>query len=196
MSIEVKICGFIRPEDLAMAAELGVDYCGFVLVPASRRRTSPELIRRAPRSVKTVFVVAGMELETVNELVRGYRPDVVQLHGGEPPEFARAIVGAEVWRAFHLVTARDVESAAVYPASRIVADASCGGSGQVCDWRLAARLAELRPVMLAGGITPENAAEAAAAGHFAGIDAAGGSELAPGVKSAEKILQIIRSVKL
>ena len=196
MSVEVKICGFTRPEDLTMAAELGVNYCGFVLVSSSRRRASPELIRHAPRGVKTVFVVAGLEIAAVNGLVREYRPDVIQLHGGEPPEFARAVVGAEVWRAFHLASEQDVELAAVYPASRIVADASQGGSGRVCDWRLAARLAERKPVMLAGGIAPENAAAAAAAGRFAGIDVAGGSEIAPGVKSREKILQIIRSVKV
>ena len=195
MSCEVKICGFTRAEDVVAASAAGVDFLGFVLVPGSKRRTSPELRLSVPAGVKSVFVVAGMELERIQTLIETYRPDVIQLHGSEPPELARSIRGAEVWRAFHLVSVRDVEEAAAYPAARIVADSSCGGSGRTCDWELAAKLAERRPVMLAGGITPENAAAAARAGKFVGLDVAGGSESSYGVKSIEKILQIIRSVK-
>ena len=103
-----------------------MDFLGFVLVPGSKRRTSPELRLSVPAGVKSVFVVAGMELERIQTLIETYRPDVIQLHGSEPPELARSIRGAEVWRAFHLVSVRDVEEAAAYPAARIVAAAELG----------------------------------------------------------------------
>lgn len=195
MSCEVKICGLTRPADVIMAAEAGADYLGFVLIPSSPRFTRPELLRCAPPGVKTVCVVAGMTAFEINDLIEQFGPDVIQLHGGEPPETARAIRGAEVWRAFHLASGREVEEAAAYPAARIVADAARGGSGTACDWQWPRLLAERKSVMLAGGITAENAIRAAACGKIAGLDVASGSEILPGIKSKEKILQIIRSVK-
>ena len=199
MKIQVKFCGMTRQQDVLHAAKLGVDFVGFVLVPGSRRCLTRDalqlLLQAVPKKVKTVLVVADLELSEIQRLVADFRPGVIQLHGNEAPGFAAKIRGVEVWKAVHLRNEQDLLQAAAYPASRLVVDAGQGGSGQLCDWALAAKLAKTRNVFLAGGITPENVAEALLQTNAAGIDTASGIENAPGQKDPEKMQLLLQKIR-
>ena len=187
MKLEVKICGITRLRDAECAIEAGADYLGFVLVRSSKRFIAPEeLARMAELPVKKVGVFVDAGVDFIRETVEKGHLDVVQLHGNETPEFARIIDFAEVWKASYDAT---------FPAARLVCDGPRGGSGLFGDHRKAAELAKLRPVMLAGGITPENAAELAKLVRPAGIDLAGGVESVPGVKDPLKIRQLFHNLK-
>ena len=187
MKLEVKICGITRLCDAECAIEAGADYLGFVLVRSSKRFISPEaLARMAALPVKKVGVFADAGLDFICEMVETGHLDVVQLHGNETPEFARSIDFAEVWKASY-----DAD----FPAARLVCDGPRGGSGLFGDHRKAAELAKNRPIMLAGGITPDNAPELAKLVRPAGIDLAGGVESSPGIKDPLKIRQLFHNLK-
>lgn len=187
MRTEVKICGITRREDAEFAIECGADYLGFVLVPQSKRYVSPEKLRQfadLPVTKVGVFMNAGLDL--IRRLTEEGDLDIVQLHGSEPAEFASQIGFARVWKASY-----DAD----FPAERLVCDAPQGGSGTFGDHRRAAELAKLRPIMLAGGITPENAAALIRKVRPAGIDLAGGTESSPGIKDHDKIRKLFDNLK-
>ena len=198
---EIKICGLTRREDVLAAAEAGADYVGFVLVPSSKRYVAPErlaeLTKDLPAHVRKVGVFADASLENILASVKAGALDIVQLHGNEAPEYAEQLKseGLRVWKAAHLRQEADVDFYADYPAERIVADAAEGGSGKRSSWELAAKLARRKCVMLAGGITPENASEALEKVNPAGLDLASGVEEAPGIKSKEKITMLFNHIR-
>ena len=132
----------------------------------------------AASSCRKVFVVRDMPLDELNSLIAEFHPDVVQLHGSETPDYAKAVTGTEVWKAFNLNAESVLDEAEAFPCAMVVAD-SGGGTGRVCRWDLAERLARKRRIMLAGGITPDNVREAVEQVKPAGIDVSGGVESAP-----------------
>ena len=190
MRCEVKICGLTRRADVELAAELGADYLGFVLYPGSPRFVPPEhlseLTRGLPPQVRKVGVFVDAPLEAIRRAVEAGGLDIVQLHGQEDAAFARAIDFAPVWKAAY---------DAGFPAARLVCDAPRGGSGQPGDRELAARLARIRPIMLAGGVTPADAAALARSIRPAGLDLASGVEAAPGVKDELKLRELFQNLK-
>lgn len=135
---KVKICGLTRRRDVELAVELGAEYVGFVLAPASPRHVPPELLpeltRGLPEHVRRVGVFVNEPAETIRRIAAG-NLDVVQLHGTETPEFA-ARLGMPVWKAVHVETERELEMLERYDVERFLFDAASGGSGGVCDWRL------------------------------------------------------------
>lgn len=190
MKLEVKICGLTRREDALLAAELGADYVGFVIYAGSRRHVPverlAELTRGLPPHVRKVGVFVDASRDGILRAVEAGRLDVVQLHGHESADFARSIDFSEVWKATY-----DPD----FPAARLVCDAPQGGSGKFGDHEKAAELAKIRPVMLAGGITPDNAAELVRRVRPAGIDLAGGVEVSPGVKDEDKLKRLFHNLK-
>ena len=199
MKILVKFCGITRPEDVLDAVELGADYLGFVLVPGSQRCLTRDelapLLRVVPKTVKTVLVVANLGLSEIQRFVAEFQPAVIQLHGNESPDLAAKIRDVEVWKAVHLRNGQDLLQAAAFPASRLVVDAGQGGSGKLCDWSLAAKLAKTRNLFIAGGITPENVVEALQQTKAAGIDTSSGIENAPGHKDPEKMQKLLQNIR-
>jgi phosphoribosylanthranilate isomerase len=188
----LKICGITREEDAQCAASAHADFIGAIIVPASKRQVSPEQAARifaAAPNTHSVLVVRDMELETLLKVIDAIHPYAVQLHGNEPPEYASRITGTHVWKAFNLNTLEDLSLAASYPAEMVVAD-SGGGTGKPCDWTRAAQLAQMRPILLAGGLTPDNIQAAINAVHPVGIDLAGGVEATPGIKDHGKIKRV------
>ena len=193
----LKLCGITRAEDMVAAARAGADYTGMVLVPGTPRFVPrgriAELMAAAP--CKKVFVVRDMPLDELNALIAAFRPDVVQLHGHETPDYAESVTGAEVWKAFNLNSEDVLAEAEAFPCAKVVAD-SGGGTGRPCRWDLAEKLARKRPVMLAGGITPENVREAVAQVRPAGIDVSSGVESAPGVKDSQLIQTLVERIHI
>ena len=190
MSVEIKICGLTRREDVELAVSLGANYVGFVLYPGSRRFVPvgalAELTRGLPSHVGKVGVFVDAARDGILRAAELGGLDIVQLHGHESAEFAQGLGFPRVWKATY-----DPD----FPAEKLVCDAPAGGSGKFGDHEKAAELAKVRSVMLAGGITPANAAELIGYVKPAGIDLAGGVEAAPGVKDETKMRQLFQNVK-
>ena len=195
--MQLKICGITRPEDMAAAEEAGAAYTGMILVPGTprfvRRERIPALM--AANRCGKVFVVRDMPIDELNALIAAFRPDAVQLHGGESADYARAVTGTEVWKAFNLNSEAVLAEAAAFPCAVAVAD-SGGGTGRPCRWDLAARLAARRTVFLGGGITPDNVRDAIEQVHPAGIDVSSGVESAPGVKDRSLIQKLSERISI
>lgn len=193
----LKLCGITRPEDMAAAEHAGADYVGMILVPGTPRfvpRKRIPVLMAAARC-KKVFVVRDMPLAELNALIAEFRPDAVQLHGGESANYARSVTGTIVWKAFNLNSEAALAEVEAFPCATVVAD-SGGGTGRPCRWDLAARLASVRPVLLGGGITPDNVREAIAEVHPAGIDVSSGVESAPGIKDHLLIQKLAERIRI
>ena len=177
--MKTKICGITTPEDLRLAAEAGADYAGIILAPGSKRYVSPAQLAalgQTPAAIRRVGVFVRAKPREIARAVRLGRLSVVQLYHCT---FRRA--GVSVW---HATAQRGRKEA-------IVLDAA-PGCGRVGDWAKAARLAKRTRLVLAGGLSPENVAQAAAAVHPWCVDTASGTEAAPGRKDAGKVHDFIR----
>jgi phosphoribosylanthranilate isomerase len=194
----IKFCGMTREEDLATAAELGIDAVGFVLWPKSPRAVSrdrlPALVKMLPPAVLPVAVfVQPAEEEVSFALDSGVL--ALQVHGVGSQEVLTTSV--PTWIGVRLEAggiAPDVPQ--MIP---IVLDAHDpvrhGGTGRTIDWDRAARVAATRRVLLAGGLTPANVADAIRKVRPYGVDVASGIEDRPGIKNAESMRAFVTAVR-
>jgi phosphoribosylanthranilate isomerase len=198
----VKICGITRSGDAAGAVECGADAVGFVFWPGSPRAVSPEVAdaigRAMPSLVWRVGVFVNQTPAEVRDIVNRASLDVVQLHGDEPVDEYVGI-GARLIKAIQLDDADRLDEAARYPAGvTLLVDATDrerrGGTGRLANWELAAALAADRQVLLAGGLTPQNAAEAIRRVRPWGIDVSSGVELSPGIKDMVRLRALFKAV--
>src|SRR5262245_28975491 len=193
----VKICGITRPQDAAAAVDGGASAIGFIFWPGSPRFIDPyrarKIARRLPPFVSTVGVFVNQSAEYVNGVSSLVPLSVVQLHGDETPAFAshlsrpvlKAVTRPESageWPK-HVMLLLDVHD----PVRR-------GGTGQLGDWSMAAAIARARHIVLAGGLTPDNVAEAVAAVQPWGIDVSSGVEQAPGIKDERRIASLFEAI--
>ncbi len=201
----IKICGMTDQDEVHHAIACGVDALGFIFFEKSPRNIGPEQARRIiktfPPFVDAVGVFVNEQAEVVNEITKYCGLTTVQLHGTEPPEFCRE-VDCRVVKAFQIKPEFSPEALAAY--RQVVtgflfdtySEKVAGGTGKTFDWRILARLNPPRPVILAGGITADNAAEAIKQVHPYGIDANSGLETSPGRKDPDKISRFIAGVRL
>jgi len=199
--VKVKICGITRLEDALEAARLGADALGFNFWPGSKRYVAPAdaraIVRRLPPFVTAVGVFVDAPREEILRAVAASGVQVAQLHGDEPPELC-ASLPLPVVKALRIANAHALAALAAYEVSGFLLDAPSagyGGSGKTFDWSLATEAAAVVPVMLAGGLTPENVAEAIRAVRPWGVDVASGVERAPGVKDLAKLRHFIEAAK-
>ncbi|MFP4570455.1 phosphoribosylanthranilate isomerase [Rhodosalinus sp.] len=201
--VRVKICGLTRPADVAAAVEAGAAYIGFVFFPPSPRSLSPEdaraLALEVPAGVAKVALTVDADDAALGALLDRVPVDLLQLHGRESPERVsdvRARFGLPVMKAVGLREAADLESIDAYAvvADQVLVDAKPpagaalpGGNGLAFDWRLLAGRRWTGPWMLAGGLTPENAAEASRLTGARQLDVSSGVESAPGRKDPDRI---------
>jgi phosphoribosylanthranilate isomerase len=200
--VRVKICGLTRLEDAELAVKLGADAVGFVLWPKSPRAVSvadaARLARALPPFVTRVGVFVNPSLDEAQEAVERIGLDVVQLHGDETPAVFRALP-ARCVKAVTLESDDDVRAVAAW-APEIVPLVDSGdpekrgGTGRVGDWSRAARVAFVRPIVLAGGLTAENVGAAIAATRPWAVDTSSGVESSPGVKSADRLTRFFAAV--
>jgi phosphoribosylanthranilate isomerase len=200
--VRVKICGITREEDARLAVRLGADALGFVLWPASPRAVSladaRTIAAAVPALVTRVGVFVNERPEAVAAAVRAVGLDAVQLHGDEVVE-AYAAVPARIIKAVRVAAAADLERAVALPASVTplvdVSDRDTwGGTGRTADWTLARGLSARRPILLAGGLNPDNVAAALNTVAPWGVDVSSGVEAAPGVKSRQRLEQFFTAV--
>ncbi|MBT8476667.1 MAG: phosphoribosylanthranilate isomerase [Rhodobacteraceae bacterium] len=209
-NIRVKICGLSEPAHVQAAAEAGAAYVGFVFFAKSPRNVTPEQARdlalAAPPGVaKVALVVNAMDAEL--DAILGAAPiDILQLHGAEPPERVtelRARFGLPVMKAVGVADAGDLAALETYAqvADQLLVDAKPpkdadlpGGNGLSFDWRLVAGRRWAVPWMLAGGLTPQNVAEAVRLTGAQQVDVSSGVETSPGVKDVGLIRAFIKAV--
>ena len=194
----VKMCGMRRMEDIAAANSLMPEYIGFVFAPASRRYVSPEeaaALRQAlDPGIRAVGVFVNEQFETAARLLAEGIIDIAQLHGSEDEEYIsrlRDASGKPVIRAFRVRGEADLRAAEASAADMILLDAGAG-DGKTFDWSLLSSVS--RPYFLAGGLTPENAAEAVKRFHPFAVDVSSGIET-DGFKDSEKMRAFLRAVR-
>jgi len=197
----VKICGITNVEDALQAAACGADALGFVFYAKSPRCVSPQqaraIIAELPPLVTTVGLFVNAESETIRETASHCGLDRVQLHGDETPDACR-LSPLRVIKALRIRDAASLARADEYPVALLLdawSDQVYGGSGQSFDWQLARELAGRRPIILAGGLTPENVAAAVSRVKPYAIDVSSGVERSPGQKDHLKVAEFIRRAR-
>ena len=207
--ISVKICGLSTPETLDGAIHGGARYVGFVFFPPSPRAVSPqeaaELALRVPPGVAKVGLVVAPDDGLLDEISQTVPLDMIQVHKVSDPARLAAIgarVGLPVIAAAPIAKPEDVDAALklAEPAQMVLFDAKPaqdaklpGGNGIRFDWRLLSTRRIPKTWMLAGGLTPDNVAEAVALTGAKHIDVSTGVELSPGVKDADRNTAFIQN---
>jgi phosphoribosylanthranilate isomerase len=198
----VKICGITRSEDGLAAAAAGADAIGLVFAESPRRVTPAQaqaIVRALPPFIKVVGLFVDAADAEIKEVLRQVPLDLIQFHGRESPEQCRA-AGRPFIKAIAMQAGKDiaVEAARYAEAAGLLFDAYhpvlAGGSGETFDWARVPRDLP-QPVILAGGLTPENVAAAVRAVRPYAVDVSSGVEVNKGIKSAEKIVAFIRNAK-
>ena len=196
----VKICGITRASDAAAAVECGASAIGFIFWAPSARYVDPKkaraIVRTLPPFVTPVGVFVNETADHINTVADTVGLGAVQLHGDETPDLLEALTRPVV----KAIVRVDDGTAERWPANvMLLVDAddpvNRGGTGARADWQGAARLAAARRTLLAGGLRPENVAEAVTAVRPFGIDVSSGVEDAPGIKNPARIRQLFEALR-
>jgi len=203
----LKICGVTTPDDANRLVELGVEAMGVNFWPKSKRYLDPKQaawLKALKGQILRVGVFVNPDIDDAINLVRAGLIDVVQLHGDETPYKASSLTDWVIpfIKAFGVNSAADLTRASEYGAAAVLLDAPApgvyGGTGETFDWSVATAFIKQQPelpVILAGGIVPENAAAAIAQVRPAALDVASGAEISPGVKDFEKVRALLSALK-
>jgi len=208
MSVFVKICGICSRSDLEQICALGPDAIGFVFWPESKRYVRPEQValwlEAIPDTIKKVGVFVEPAADEVEAVARVCQLDVIQIHiTSKAWKIDRPLFqGLETWLAPKMeegVTPAALNAVQPEP-SVLLADSfdseKIGGTGELSNWDIAVEMKKLgKPLLLAGGLNPDNVAEAIAAVQPWGVDVSTGVEKEPGVKSISKVRKFIESAR-
>ncbi|MDX1763830.1 MAG: phosphoribosylanthranilate isomerase [bacterium] len=202
MRTRVKICGITNLDDALAAVEAGADALGFIFYRESPRFVSPETVREMipylPPMIATVGVFVNEQIERVQELTKYCQISMLQFHGEESPEYCRWH-GSRVIKAFRVKDASVLDIIKTYEVSGYLLDAytegTYGGTGASFDWSVARQAAISKPIVLAGGLTPDNVGEAIGAVRPYAVDVSSGVEEEPGRKAVERIAAFMEAVK-
>lgn len=203
MSVTVKICGITNVADGLAAAEAGADALGFVFCEESPRRvslsTAAEIVNRLPPFIVRVGVFVNAPEELVIRAIGACGLNLLQFHGQESPEYCLQF-GVMSMKAFRIRGAESLDALEKYATEAWLLDAytpgRLGGTGERFDWDLAVQArARGRPIFLAGGLTPENVAEAVLHVRPYGVDVSSGVEANPGKKDHGRVRAFIAAAK-
>ncbi len=198
--MRIKICGITRVEDALAAEEAGADAVGLIFAERSKRRITlgqaAEISEALGPFVARVGVFVNAPIEEVFEAARTLRLSAVQLHGQESAEYAAELrPHVQVIRAVSFHAELDVKRLKDFPADAFLVDGLKPGSGERFDWGQAKRLQTLPRFILAGGLSPENVAEAVQTLNPYTVDVASGVEVSPGIKEKRKIQDFVRQAR-
>src|SRR5581483_2591392 len=197
--VRLKVCGITSYDDARAAIECGAEYLGFNFYPPSPRFIAPnaarEIITRLPETIMGVGIfVNETEPEFVIRTMRECGLRFAQLHGDEDTDYCARVGAERVIKALRVSDDFDRRAALDFPASAILLDAYdrklYGGTGRTTDWEVARELANQAKVFLAGGLSPDNIAEAVRTVRHYAVDVNSGVESAPGRKDAEKLRRL------
>jgi len=211
-SVRVKICGITREEDLAFAVAAGADAVGFLVgVPSSPRNLTLEraerLLRQVPIFVDSVVVMAPPNINGLVEICEGLKPTAIQIHGKknfDASEIRERIKDTRLIKTVYVtkdaLKETVIEDLKTFDAVLLdsFTKGQYGGTGRVHDWTLSRQIKEAvapLPVILAGGLKPENVKEAILTVQPYAVDVASGVELRPAVKDHEKIRAFVENAK-
>ena len=200
--VKVKICGITNYQDALAAMNMGADLLGFNFYPESPRYITPQkaadIINKLPGFIDTAGVFVNALIENINEINNLCNLDWVQLHGDEDPEFCRSLLSHNVktLKAIRVKNQTDIEKAESFFTDAILLDAfdpqKYGGTGLTFDWNIIGHIG--KRVFLAGGINPDNAAQAINFGVY-GIDVCSGIEAEPGKKDHKKMKKLFKNIQ-
>ena len=198
----IKICGLTRKEDVQLAAKLGANFAGFIFAKKSPRYITKEqcakISKNLPNSIRKVGVFVNEKPQTINDICQRCQLDVVQLHGAESAEILTKLNIDIIWKALPLRTPQEFEYAKNFPANAILVDSihngEFGGTGKKCNWATAAKFAKLAPLILAGGITPQNIIAAYHEVKPFIIDLSSGVESCAGIKNHDKMYKLFNKI--
>lgn len=189
----VKVCGMTTAEGVDAAVAAGADAVGFVFFPRSKRYVSPEraaqLAARVPRHILKVAVFLHPSQAELDAVLAGFRPDVVQTDHGD---FAALAVPPGI--GVLPVLRSGGELPATLP-KRVLYEGPVSGTGTTADWTSALTLARRCEVILAGGLTPANVADAVRIVAPFGVDVSSGVEQSPGIKDPARIAEFVRAAR-
>ena len=202
--MKVKVCGITSYEDAASALDQGVDALGFNFYPRSPRYIDPltarSIIRRIPPFVTAVGLFVNLAArDELEEVARRAGVHVLQLHGDESPEYCRGLPDWQLIKALRIGNRPIQENLEEYPVQAFLLDskddALFGGTGKSFEWDLARGISRVRPIILAGGLRPDNVREAIRAVRPYGVDVCGGVESKPGKKDPGKLVEFMNEVR-
>ncbi len=199
----IKICGIKTLKDALTAIDAGADYLGFNFYPKTVRYIEPNIcaeitsvLKKEHPNIKLVGVFVNSSVEEIKNIMQTCLLDLAQLHGDETPEMF-AQLAPRVFKAFRGIPF-DVTGYERNDVPALLVDAAVkdmyGGSGITADWSAAAELAKRYPLLLAGGLTPENVADAVRQVQPWGVDVASGVESTAGEKDAAKLSAFVKGV--
>jgi phosphoribosylanthranilate isomerase len=203
MGVRVKMCGITNLADALSAVEAGADALGFVFCESSPRcltvQAAAKIIAALPPFVAKVGLFVDASEAAIREAVEHGGIDVLQLHGDEPCEFCHRFQ-SPVIKAFRVRDASSLTGLPHYNVAAWLLDSYVpgkpGGTGERFNWELACHAAQLgRPIILAGGLTPANVADAVRQVRPYAVDVSSGVESAPGKKDSEKVKAFIQAAK-
>ena len=200
--VMVKICGITNLEDALTAVDAGADALGFVFHPKSPRHVFPEqaasIIRHLPPFIQTIGLFVDEPLDMVNATADQCGLDLIQLHGVEKPGYCDS-VRRRVVKTFRVKDITSLEPMRDYRVAAFLLDAwspaAHGGTGQTFNWEIAACASQSNRIILAGGLTPGNVAEAVRTVRPYGVDVSSGVESGPGKKDFLRIIDFISNAK-
>jgi phosphoribosylanthranilate isomerase len=201
----IKLCGITSLDDAQLAVEAGAWAIGTILWPSSPRACDPAEAARIAGALRRRVHVCGVfvnaHLDEVTELVDALGLTMVQLHGDEGPAYCGEVArrtGAKIMKAAAVSTQADVRALEAFHTDFHLLDAHSpglrGGTGETFDWELVRARHSSTPLVLSGGLRPDNVAEAIAAVRPFAVDTASGTEAAPGVKDPEKVAAFVEAV--
>ena len=211
MKVKVKICGITSNEDLAAAVEAGADAVGFVVnVPSSPRnltsKKAERLMKNTPVFVKNVVVTVPKRLSELIETYERLRPDILQIHGHNLSDsvIREKLADTRLIRAIQVKSVHAVDEAVKVANTfdAVLVDSfvpgKFGGTGKVHDWELSKRVRQKvhpKPLILAGGLNPENVQDAVRVVKPYAVDVSSGVESQPGIKDSKKVFEFIKNAK-
>jgi phosphoribosylanthranilate isomerase len=202
----IKLCGITSRDDALMAVDAGAWAVGCILWPGSPRACDPAEAARIAAAVRRRAHVCGVfvnaTLDDVAGLVDGIGLTMVQLHGDEGPAFCGEVArrtGAKVMKAMAVRGRADIRALEAFHTDYHMLDAHRtgmrGGTGETFDWELVRSRRSRIPLVLSGGLNPDNVGEAIAAVHPFAVDTASGTEASPGVKDPAKVAAFVDAVR-
>ena len=200
--VKVKVCGMTSLKDALVAVEGGADAVGFIFYKKSPRsvtmKTVREIVLELPPFVDTVGVFVDETAEQINKISDYCNLDIIQLHGDESPTFCKKI-RRKVIKAFRIKDMQSVKKLSSFQVSGFLLDTFSdnlhGGTGKVFDWNLALPAKKFGPVIMAGGLTPNNVQQAVRQIRPYGVDVCSGVESEPGIKDHKKVRAFLNNAK-
>ena len=200
----IKVCGITNKIDAVNASNLGIDMLGFIFYERSKRyvdrNTVREIINELPGSVHKAGVFVDENAEKVRQIAEDVGLDVLQFHGNETPEYCAAFKeNYKVIKAFRLRDREDLKSVGLYDVDFYLVDTHksgmAGGTGETFDWKILKDFEFLKPVILSGGLNPDNVGKAISEVVPYGVDVSSGVEESSGKKSLHLLKRFVEEVR-